>query len=126
VRSTRNSEATLTSSKGGANLLALINDILDLAKVESGRFELESIDFDLRALLEKMIEMMAIAGPGSRPAAHSADPPGRAIGLIGDPNRLRQILLNLIGNALKFTERGSSPCAWSLNREERRVWLRLM
>ncbi len=93
--------------KAGANLLALINDILDLAKVESGRFELESIDFDLRVLLEKMIEMMASRAQdrGLRLTLEILHDVPSA--LVGDPNRLRQILLNLIGNALKFTERGS-------------------
>ena len=93
--------------KSGANLLHLLNDILDLSKVESGHSELESIGFDLRALLEKGIEMMA-------PRAHDRGLqlnlevlPDVPLGLVGDPNRLQQILVNLIGNAVKFTERGS-------------------
>jgi len=93
--------------KAGANLLALINDILDLAKVESGRFELESIDFDLRALLEKIIDMMASRAQDRGLQLTLEISPDVPLGLVGDPNRLRQILLNLIGNALKFTERGS-------------------
>ncbi len=93
--------------KAGANLLALINDILDLAKVESGRFELESIDFDLRALLEKIIEMMVSRAQDRGLHLTLEILPDVPSGLVGDPNRLRQILLNLIGNALKFTERGS-------------------
>jgi PAS domain S-box-containing protein len=93
--------------KAGANLLDLINDILDLSKVESGHFELDSIDFDLHALLEKIIEMMASKAQdrGLRLAFEIL--PGVPLGLVGDPKRLRQILINLIGNALKFTERGS-------------------
>jgi two-component system, sensor histidine kinase and response regulator len=93
--------------KAGANLLALINDILDLAKVESGRFELESIDFDLRALLEKIVEMMRSRAQDRGLQLTLEILPDVPSGLVGDPNRLRQILLNLIGNALKFTERGS-------------------
>ena len=93
--------------KAGANLLALINDILDLAKVESGRFQLESIDFDLRALLEKIIEMMASRAQDRGLQLTLEILPDVPSGLVGDPNRLRQILLNLIGNALKFTEQGS-------------------
>jgi PAS domain S-box-containing protein len=93
--------------KAGANLLDLINDILDLSKVESGRLELESIGFDLTALLEKIIEMMA-SRAGDRGLQLTLDiQPGVPSGLVGDPNRLQQILINLIGNALKFTERGS-------------------
>ena len=93
--------------KAGANLLALINDILDLAKVESGRFELESIDFDVRALLEKIIEMMVSRAQDRGLQLALEIMPDVPSGLVGDPNRLRQILLNLIGNALKFTEQGS-------------------
>jgi len=93
--------------KAGANLLALINDILDLAKVESGRFELESIDFDLRALLEKIVEMMLSRAQDRGLHLTLEILPDVPSGLVGDPNRLRQILLNLVGNALKFTERGS-------------------
>jgi PAS domain S-box-containing protein len=93
--------------KAGANLLALINDILDLAKVESGHFELESIGFDLRALLEKIIEMMESRTQDRGLRLTLEILPDVPSGLVGDPNRLRQILLNLIGNALKFTERGS-------------------
>ena len=102
------SGVTLRSFKRpGANLLALINDILDLAKVESGHFELESIAFDLRALLKKIVEMMVSRAHDRGLRAHSGNSAGCASDLVGDPNRLRQILLNLIGNALKFTERGS-------------------
>jgi CheY-like chemotaxis protein len=93
--------------KAGANLLALINDILDLSKVESGRFELESIGFDLGALLQKIIEMMDSPAQDRGLQLILEILPGVPLGLIGDPNRLRQILVNLIGNALKFTSRGS-------------------
>jgi PAS domain S-box-containing protein len=93
--------------KAGANLLHLINDILDLSKVESGHFELEAIDFDLGALLEKTIEMMAPRAEDRGLKLTFEISPEVALGLVGDPNRLRQILINLIGNALKFTPRGS-------------------
>jgi CheY-like chemotaxis protein len=93
--------------KAGANLLTLINDVLDLSKVESAHVELESIRFELRPFLEKLIEML-----DSRARALGLQLilellPGVPAALVGDPNRLRQILMNLIGNALKFTERGS-------------------
>ncbi len=93
--------------KAGANLLNLINDILDLSKAESGQVELESIGFDLRNFLEKIIEMMAsrVQDRGLTLALEIL--PGVPAGLVGDPDRVRQILINLLGNALKFTERGS-------------------
>jgi len=93
--------------KAGASLLDLINNILDLSKVESGHVELESIGFDLAALLEKIIQLMLSRAQARDLQLHLEILPGVHRGLIGDPNRLRQILINLVGNALKFTEHGS-------------------
>ena len=93
--------------KAGANLLDLINDILDLSKVESGHVDLESIGFDLGVLLERVIEMMDSRARDRGLSLTLEILPDVPLGLVGDPNRLRQILINLIGNALKFTERGS-------------------
>ncbi|HXX76830.1 MAG TPA: PAS domain S-box protein [Nitrospiraceae bacterium] len=93
--------------RAGSNLLNLINDILDFSKVEAGHLELESITFDLGDLIEKAIEILAMRAneKGLELAYHlSADVP---CALIGDPNRLQQILINLISNAIKFTEKGS-------------------
>ena len=93
--------------RAGGNLLSLINDILDLSKVEAGHLELESIAFDLSDLIEKAIEILAMRAneKGLELACHLS--PDVPCALIGDPNRLHQILINLISNALKFTERGS-------------------
>lgn len=93
--------------RAGSNLLNLINDVLDLSKVEAGHIELESIDFDLSDLIEKAIEILAMRAneKGLELAYHLA--PDVPCALIGDPNRLHQILINLISNALKFTENGS-------------------
>ncbi|MCC8985471.1 MAG: hybrid sensor histidine kinase/response regulator, partial [Nitrospira sp.] len=93
--------------RAGASLLSLINDILDLSKVESGRLDLDNIDFDLSELIDKASEMLALRAneKGLELVCHlSNDVPCH---LIGDPNRLYQILLNLLGNAIKFTEKGS-------------------
>jgi PAS domain S-box-containing protein len=91
----------------GANLLDLINNILDLSKVESGHVELESIGFDLGAVLQKIVEMLDARARERGLQLTLETLPDVPLGLVGDPNRLRQILLNLVGNALKFTERGS-------------------
>ena len=93
--------------KAGANLLELINNILDLSKVESGHVELEAIVFDLHALLERVIEMMVLRASDQGLRLSLEVLPDVPSHLIGDPNRLRQILVNLIGNALKFTPQGS-------------------
>jgi signal transduction histidine kinase/CheY-like chemotaxis protein len=93
--------------KAGANLLDLINDILDLSKVESGHFDLEWIGFDLGALLERVIEMMVSRANDQGLRLTLEVLPDVPTILVGDPNRLRQVLVNLIGNALKFTPRGA-------------------
>jgi signal transduction histidine kinase/CheY-like chemotaxis protein len=93
--------------KAGASLLDLINNILDLSKVESGHVELESTSFDLGALLEKIIEMMRSRAQTRGLQLSLEVLTGVPLDLVGDPNRLRQILINLVGNALKFTEQGS-------------------
>jgi signal transduction histidine kinase/CheY-like chemotaxis protein len=88
------------------SLMGLINDILDFSKIESGKLALETIDFDLRGMIESTFKML----PESmrRDAVRltweaSADVPET---IQGDPGRLRQVILNLVGNALKFTEAG--------------------
>ncbi|HKQ35453.1 MAG TPA: PAS domain S-box protein [Nitrospiraceae bacterium] len=93
--------------RAGSNLLSLINDILDLSKVEVGHLELESTDFDLGDLVEKAIEILAMRAyeKGLELACHLSSNVPRAV--IGDPNRLHQILINLISNAIKFTDGGS-------------------
>jgi PAS domain S-box-containing protein len=90
----------------GESLLDIINDILDFSKIEAGRLELEAVEFDLRALIEDMFEMLAPRALGKRlELAHHIDAAVPAT-VVGDPLRLRQILTNLVGNAIKFTERG--------------------
>ena len=93
--------------RAGSSLLQLINDILDLSKVEAGHIELESIEFDLGDLIEKAIEILAMRAneKGLELACHLA--PDVPCALTGDPNRLHQILVNLISNAIKFTDKGS-------------------
>jgi PAS domain S-box-containing protein len=89
-----------------ASLLTIINDILDFSKIEAGKFSLDVIDFELNESLATTIKMLA-------PRAHQKDlelsylvSPDVPTALVGDPSRLRQIITNLLGNAIKFTERG--------------------
>lgn len=88
------------------HLLDLINDILDLSKIESGHLELETIPIDLRSLMENVGDMMALRAHAKHIDFVVRLCPGLPEGVLGDPTRLRQILVNLVGNAIKFTERG--------------------
>ena len=92
--------------KAGSQLLDLINDILDLSKVESGHLTLESLEFDLGEVLDKTLEIMAIRAHEKGLELGLRIAPEVATALVGDPARLRQVLINLIGNAIKFTEKG--------------------
>src|ERR1700716_1452898 len=88
------------------NLLNLINDILDLSKVESSQLELERTGFSLSDLLEKVTEMVAARASEKGLAMVYEIAPSVPNDLVGDPTRLQQVLLNLLGNAVKFTESG--------------------
>lgn len=88
------------------SLLDLLNDILDLSKIESGHFELEAIPFDLHDLIEKTAELMAVRAHAKQLELLVFVHPEIPTFVTGDPTRLRQVFVNLIGNAIKFTERG--------------------
>ncbi len=103
---TRQRHLTKTIQQSGEALLAIINDILDFSKIEAGKLKLERLDFDLQDTVESAVELFA--GPAQRKhlelTCHILGAFPRA--LRGDPIRLRQALLNLISNALKFTAAG--------------------
>jgi CheY-like chemotaxis protein/nitrogen-specific signal transduction histidine kinase/HPt (histidine-containing phosphotransfer) domain-containing protein len=90
----------------GQSLLAIINDILDFSKIEAGHFELEKMDFNLNALIEEVTELFAERAHSKHLELHyriARDVPET---VKGDPTRLRQILSNLVNNAIKFTQQG--------------------
>jgi PAS domain S-box-containing protein len=95
-----------TVISNGHALLALINGILDLAKVESGRISLEAVEFDLKDVTEKVLETLAIRAHEKGLELMVRFAPELPELVLGDPLRLSQILINLIGNAIKFTDRG--------------------
>ncbi|MBN1141232.1 MAG: response regulator [Deltaproteobacteria bacterium] len=90
----------------GETLLYLINDILDLSKIEAGKLELEILNFDLSSLLEDFAAAMAVRAHEKGLEFFQAADPDVPLRLKGDPGRLRQILTNLAGNAIKFTPSG--------------------
>jgi signal transduction histidine kinase/CheY-like chemotaxis protein len=91
----------------GQSLLALINDILDLSKIEAGRMQLEIVDFSPERTIDDVVSLLAVRAQAKGLTLRLDIAPGLPAALRGDPSRLRQVLFNLVGNALKFTERGS-------------------
>jgi two-component system sensor kinase len=100
----RNYMATVKTS--ARSLLALINDILDFSKIEAGKMDLESIPFAIRETAEEAARLLAVNASKKGLELICSIAPDVPAMLVGDPNRLRQVLVNLIGNAIKFTEVG--------------------
>ena len=92
--------------RSGEGLLSIINDILDFSKVEAGKLELDASDFDLRTLVEDVFELLSPRAQEKQvELAYRIGPQVPEV-MHGDPLRLRQVLVNLVGNAIKFTDRG--------------------
>ncbi len=90
----------------GESLLSIINDILDFSKIEAGKLEIENIDFDLRDMLDHFIDMVAFRAQSKGLRLSCFLDPAAKSWVNGDPTRIRQILVNLAGNAIKFTSEG--------------------
>ena len=95
-----------TAQRSAEALLSVINEVLDLSKIEAGRVELERSAFDLRTIVEEVTEAFSDLAYGKGLELACFVPVNLPTALVGDRGRLRQILTNLIGNAIKFTERG--------------------
>jgi signal transduction histidine kinase/ligand-binding sensor domain-containing protein/DNA-binding response OmpR family regulator len=100
-------EQILRGQANAQSLLSIINDLLDFSKIEAGKLTIENIDFALDAAIENVVSLFE-----EQAAAHSVEfstelAPGLPRFVVGDPTRLRQVLVNLVGNAFKFTNRGS-------------------
>jgi signal transduction histidine kinase/AmiR/NasT family two-component response regulator len=96
-----------TARSSGESLMVLLNEILDLSKIEAGRMELENACFSLRTLLSETARPFELQARRKGLAFHMKVEEGVRDVLVGDPSRLRQVLNNLLGNAVKFTESGS-------------------
>ncbi|MEH6587055.1 MAG: YfiR/HmsC family protein [Halioglobus sp.] len=103
---TQQSEYVTLIIKSADTLLGLINDILDFSKIEAGRLELEKITFNLREILGDTLQTLALRANEKGLELTFHIPPDVPERLIGDPHRLRQVMVNLVGNAIKFTESG--------------------
>jgi len=116
-------EYLLMAMGSGETLLRVINDILDFSKIESGKLEMEEIDFDLPELVRDVVKMMAVpARQKQLELVCNIQTPLPAL-VRGDPARLRQVLFNLLGNAIKFTSAGDvtievSPCSSTRGKQE--------
>jgi CheY-like chemotaxis protein/HPt (histidine-containing phosphotransfer) domain-containing protein len=95
-----------TVQRSGKNLLAIINDLLDFSKIEAGKLELENVDMDLRRTIEDIVELLAERAHAKGLELVCSIPPDMVTQVKGDPLRLGQVLTNLLGNAIKFTEQG--------------------
>jgi GAF domain-containing protein/DNA-binding response OmpR family regulator len=113
----RDYAATIAGS--GESLLSIINDILDFSKIEAGRMDLESAPFDLRACLESVVDLIGpVAARKGLEVAYQIED-GTPETAVGDVSRIRQILLNLLNNAVKFTETGEIVVTASADPAER-------
>jgi len=104
--------------KSGEALLDIINDILDFSKIEAGKLELETLDFHLRVTLEDSVDILAMKAEEKGLSINNIMDPDVHVHLVGDPGRLRQVLINLIGNAIKFTVKGGVTLHTSLVGED--------
>jgi signal transduction histidine kinase/DNA-binding NarL/FixJ family response regulator len=115
-----------TMRTSAASLLRIIDDVLDFSKIEAGRMELEDAPFQLRSLVEGTAETLAVQAENKGLVISTAVEPGTPDQLSGDATRVRQILLNLIGNAIKFTDVGQiGVTARALSVTDERVQLEL-
>src|SRR5262245_28184591 len=96
-----------TVQRSGQNLLGIINDLLDFSKIEAGKLELEHADMDLRQTIEDVVDLLAERAHVKGLELACSIPSGLPVHIKGDPLRLGQVLTNLVGNAIKFTEQGA-------------------
>jgi signal transduction histidine kinase/CheY-like chemotaxis protein/HPt (histidine-containing phosphotransfer) domain-containing protein len=88
------------------SLLRIVNDLLDISRIEAGKFEIQPADFEVKSILKETCDMLAHVARGKRVALSTHLDPSIPDVLRGDAGRLRQVLLNLVGNAIKFTDQG--------------------
>ena len=120
-------EYLLMLKSSGDSLLAVINDILDFSKVESGKLDLEPIDFDIHDNVTETIKGLAIRAHQKKLELMCDIRPEVPQWVVGDPGRLRQILVNLVGNAIKFTQKGEIlVCVERVSHNDGGVQLRFM
>jgi PAS domain S-box-containing protein len=106
-----------TVKQSAESLLTILNDILDFSKIEAGRMQFDTLDFDLREMVDGTLDLLAAKARDKKLAFGALIPHDLPCLVRGDPGRLRQVLLNLLSNALKFTEKGEVFLSVSLQEE---------
>ncbi|ODS10285.1 two-component sensor histidine kinase BarA [Vibrio scophthalmi] len=110
-----------TIEKSANNLLTIINDILDFSKLEAGKLALENIPFEFQETLEEVVSLQATSAHEKGLEITLKIDPKVPIGLVGDPLRIQQVLTNLVGNSIKFTERGNIDISVELRSQKEDV-----
>ncbi len=111
-------QQALTIKRSGESLLTIINDILDFSKIEAGKLNLELIDFDLDAMLDDLAHTLIFRSEEKGLSLHCPSNPKENRWYRGDEGRIRQILINLLGNAIKFTEQGHIDLSYQSSKSE--------
>ncbi|MCX4239297.1 hybrid sensor histidine kinase/response regulator [Paraliomyxa miuraensis] len=109
----------------GVTLLDLLNDVLDFSKIEAGRMKLEAVPFNLRSLVEDVLDQQAVAADAKDVALISRYLPDTPANVVGDHGRIRQILLNLVSNATKFTDHGHVLVSVEHEPRDEQGWFRI-
>ena len=118
-------ELATTLQTSANTLLALIEDVLDISKIEAGKFSIENTEFDLHQLINSTLSMLRVQAESKGLHLTSNISPSTPFRLIGDPHHLRQVFINLIGNAIKFTTKGNVEIRVStLNETQEKVTIR--
>ena len=118
-------ELSTTLRSSADTLLSLIEDVLDISKIEAGKFSIEHTEFDMHTLISNTISMMQIQARSKDITITSQISPSTPFRLVGDPHHLRQVFINLIGNAIKFTDQGSVQlCVKTVSENKETVSLR--
>lgn len=112
-----------TIKRNGEHLLALINDILDLSKIEAGKFEISKENVDVPAICREVSDLFSWKANEKGVSLELNLDPNVPSLVIGDNVRIRQIVMNLVGNAIKFTEKGSVKLSLALDGSDRQRWL---
>ncbi len=109
-------ELATTAHSSAIALLDLLNDILDSSKIEAGKIQLESVPFELSTLVDEVTQLL-LPRAAEKDLELVVEGTPASDGVVGDPGRVRQVLTNLLGNAIKFTQRGHVAVRWSVTRD---------